>query len=114
MHEASIALSILDIITDKCSAEGYSNIKSVRLRIGRAAGIMPEALLFAFDAAKLDTPASGADLCIDIVPLGGSCDGCEREFEVEDSYVLNCPLCGSATFKIKKGYEMEIVEMDVQ
>lgn len=114
MHEASIALSILDIITDKCSAEGYNTIESVRLRIGRAAGIMPEALLFAFDAAKFDTPAGEAKLLMDIVPLGGFCKGCGREFEVEDSYALNCPLCGSSEFKIQKGYEMEIVEIDVK
>ncbi len=114
MHEASIALGILDIVTKRCKAEGYSIVESVRLRIGRAAGIMPEALVFTFDIAKEDTSARTANLIIDIVPLGGSCKGCGREFEVEEAYVLNCPLCGSATFKIEKGYEMEIVEIDVK
>ncbi len=114
MHEASIALSILDIINEKCRAEGYSAVESVRLRIGRAAGIMPEALVFTFDIAKEDTPARGANLTIDLIPLGGSCKECGREFEVEDAYVLNCPLCGTSSFKIDKGYEMEIVEMDVK
>ncbi|HET6515172.1 MAG TPA: hydrogenase maturation nickel metallochaperone HypA [Thermodesulfovibrionales bacterium] len=113
MHEASIALSILDIIAGKCSAEGYRSVEAVRLRIGRAAGIMPEALLFTFDAAKCDTLARDAKLVIDIIPLGGFCIGCEREFEVEEAYVLNCPLCGSGAFRIEKGYEMEIVEMEV-
>lgn len=114
MHEASIALSILDIASERCSAEGYSVIESVRVRIGRAAGIMPEALAFTFDAAKEDTPARDSKLTIDIVPVGGFCRDCEREFEVEDAYVLNCPLCGSTAFKIEKGYEMEIVEIDVK
>lgn len=114
MHEASIALSILDIITGKCSAEGYRIVESVRLRIGRAAGIMPEALHFAFDAAKIDTSAGEAKLFMDIVPLGGFCSGCESDFEVEDAYVLTCPRCGSSAFKIQKGYEMEIVEMEVK
>lgn len=113
MHEASLALSILDVIVDRCVAEGFRVIESVRLRIGRAAGIMPEALLFSFDAAKSDTPARDAKLIIDIVPLGGSCSGCGRDFEVEEAYVLNCPRCGSDTFRIDKGREMEIVEMEV-
>lgn len=113
MHEASIALGILDIINDRCSAEGYRSVESVRLRIGRAAGVMPEALLFTFDAAKGDTLARDAKLIIDIVPLGGFCGECKSDFEVEEAYVLNCPQCGSTAFKIQKGYEMEIVEMDV-
>ncbi|HWR59603.1 MAG TPA: hydrogenase maturation nickel metallochaperone HypA [Thermodesulfovibrionales bacterium] len=114
MHEASIALSILDMVAERCRAEGYSAVESVRLRIGRAAGILPEALVFTFDAAKEDTPASDAKLLIDIVPLGGFCSGCESDFEVEDAYVLNCPVCGSTLFKINRGYEMEIVEIDVK
>jgi len=114
MHEASIALSILDIVNERCNAEGYSAVESVRLRIGRAAGIMPEALIFTFDVAKAETPAQTAELIIDVVPLGGYCSGCETEFEVEESYVLSCPLCGSPAFKILKGYEMEIAEMEVQ
>ncbi len=114
MHEASIALGILDVISERCNAEGYNTIESVRLKIGRAAGIMPEALVFTFDAAKHDTPARDAELVIDIIPLGGYCVGCGGNFEVEDAYVLNCPLCGSADFKIERGYEMEIVEMEVK
>lgn len=114
MHEASIALGILDVIIEKCAAGSYNLIESVRVRIGRAAGVMPEALLFAFDAAKADTPAREAELHIDIVPLGGFCKDCRSDFEVEEAYVLECPLCGSGAFKIERGYEMEIVEMDVK
>ena len=113
MHETSIALGILDIISDRCIAEGYHSIESVRLRIGRAAGIMPEALLFSFDVAKEGTPAENAKMIIDSVPLGGMCSECKSEFEVKEAYVLSCPECGSSAFKIQKGYEMEIVEMDV-
>ncbi|HUO77715.1 MAG TPA: hydrogenase maturation nickel metallochaperone HypA [Thermodesulfovibrionales bacterium] len=114
MHETSIALGILDIISDRCIAEGYHSIESVRLRIGRAAGIMPEALLFSFDVAKEGTLAESAKLIIESVSLGGVCSECNAEFEVEEAYVLSCPECGSAAFKIQRGYEMEIVEMDVK
>lgn len=113
MHEASIALGILDVVVDKCGAEGYHTVESVRIRIGRAAGIMPEALLFTFDVVKCETPAKEAKLVIDMVPLGGFCNGCGRDFEVEEAYVLQCPKCGSTAFRIERGYEMEIVEMEV-
>ena len=113
MHEASIVLSILDLIISRCIDEGYKSIESVKLRIGRASGILPEALIFGFDAAKAETIASSASLLIDIVPLGGFCSGCNNDFEVDESYALRCPLCGSGSFKINKGYEMEVVEMEV-
>ena len=45
MHEASIALSVLEIAVDKCRKAGYNRIELIRLKIGRASGIMPDALL---------------------------------------------------------------------
>lgn len=113
MHEASIALSILDIITSQCQKDGYNRINSVKVRIGRASGVLPEALSFAFDAAKIDTIANHAELIIETIPLGGLCYDCGNSFEVEDTYVLNCPECSSSSFKIEKGFEMDIIEMDV-
>ncbi|HYA32279.1 MAG TPA: hydrogenase maturation nickel metallochaperone HypA [Thermodesulfovibrionales bacterium] len=113
MHEASIVLSLLDTLGDKCRQEGYRSIESVRLKIGMASGIMPEAIVFAFEAAKHDTIAGKAELFSDMVPVGGSCSGCGKDFEVDEQYVLSCPLCGSLSFRINKGYELDIVEMEV-
>lgn len=113
MHEASVALGILDIIVGRCMGEGYKSIESVRLKIGRASGILPEALIFGFDAAKAETIAAEARLFIDIVPLGGFCSSCRTNFEVDGAYVFMCPLCGSLSFRIDRGYEMEIVDMEV-
>lgn len=114
MHEASIALSVLDAVIGKCVDEGYTTVESVRLRIGRASGILPEALIFSFNAAKINTIAGNADLLIDKIPLGGFCNSCRNEFETDEAYVLECPLCGGNSFRICKGYEMEIIEIDVE
>lgn len=114
MHEASLALSVLDSVIKKCIDEGFNAVESVQLRIGRASGVMPEALIFAFDAAKSGTIAATAELLIDTVLLGGLCNDCGREFETDNAYVLECPLCGGSSFKINKGYEMDIIEIDVR
>jgi hydrogenase nickel incorporation protein HypA/HybF len=113
MHEASIVLSLLDTLSSKCREEGYNSIASVRLRIGMASGIMPEAIVFAFQAAKHDTIAREAELLIDMVPVGGFCSECEKDFEVSEKFVLSCPLCGSHSFRINRGYELDIFEMEV-
>ena len=113
MHEVSIALSLLDIVEKKCREAGYHSIDSVRVRVGKASGVLPEAFAFAFEAAKKDTIARNAKFFIDVIPLGGFCSGCGRDFEMETTYILECPFCASASFKIQKGYELEVVDLDV-
>ena len=95
MHEASIAISVLDTVSDLCRQEGYNSIERIRLKVGRAAGILPDALAFAFDIAKADTMASDAELIIEFVSLGGHCRDCGAEFDSDERYIFSCPVCKS-------------------
>jgi hydrogenase nickel incorporation protein HypA/HybF len=114
MHESSLAHSILEIIDEQCSEQGYTSVEALTVRLGKATGVMPEALQFAFDALKEPTKARNARLTIEIVPVGGSCNSCKKEFDVpEVQYIFNCPLCGSDQFEISRGREMEITEMEL-
>jgi hydrogenase nickel incorporation protein HypA/HybF len=115
MHEASIALSILDIVQEKCREEGCRSVDAIRVRIGKAAGVLPESLIFAFDAAKDNTVAKNSQLVVESVPVGGACNDCKKEFTAADDaqYVFSCPLCGSKSFEITSGREMEIVDMEI-
>jgi hydrogenase nickel incorporation protein HypA/HybF len=113
MHEASIALSILETVVNLCRREGYQAVESVRIRVGKGSNILPDALSFAFDAAKLETIAGKAELIIEEVPIIASCKDCRRQVEMEGLFVLDCPECGSGSLRIVSGYEMEIVDMEV-
>ena len=113
MHELSLAQNILDIVSDQCVRSGYKRVESINLRVGRASGIMPDALLFAFDAIKSDSIARGAVLHIEEVPVSGHCSGCLQSFMVEEEYILTCPLCGGRDFKVTGGREMEVIDMEV-
>ena len=113
MHEASIAISLIETITGLCQKEGYNSIERVRLKVGRAAGLLPEAFLFAFDAAKAGTIASQAELIIEHVALGGFCRACGAQFESEERYIFSCPACESMEIKITRGDELQIVDMEV-
>ena len=113
MHELSIAQNIIDTISEQCRTSGYRKIESVNIRIGRASGIMSDALLFAFDAIKAESMAEGAVLHIEEVPVSGSCGECENDFIVQEAYILSCPHCGGSSFRIVAGREMEIIDMEV-
>ena len=78
MHESSIAHSILEIIDEQCVEQGCTTVEALTVRLGRATGVMPESLQFAFDALKEPTKAKNARLTIEIVPVGGNCSACTR------------------------------------
>ena len=114
MHEASIAMNILDTLSEQCRREGYSKISEVRVLIGAAANVLPEALAFTFDIVKKETIASEARLVIELVPLGGHCPACARDFTSEEPYIWQCPLCAAPGVEIRQGSELRIVSMEVE
>ena len=114
MHEVSLALNLLDIIEKKCQEEGYQKVESVRVRVGKASSVQPEAFSFAFEVVKKDTVAQNARFIIDLIPLGGTCSACGNLFETEEAYILECPSCASPSLQITHGYELEMVEMEVE
>jgi len=113
MHEVSVALSLLDSAGKYCKKEGYQGIESITVKIGKASGVMPEALLFAFDAVKQGTLAENAHLTIEEIPVSGYCHHCMKSFSVDEQFVLCCPNCGGTEIRLDSGRELHIVELDV-
>jgi hydrogenase nickel incorporation protein HypA/HybF len=113
MHELSIAESLLEVALDNCSNQGFNSVGSIKVLIGKASGVMRDALLFGFNAVKEGTAADQAILEIEEVPVSGHCNICEKDFTTEDVYVLNCPHCEGVSFTIKTGRELMITEMEV-
>jgi len=112
MHEVSICESIMDILKGEAAKAGASKITSVRLKIGEMAGVVDEALRFAFEVVSQDTLAQGAELFIDNVPLTARCISCNVEFHV-DGYAFSCPDCNSPEIELISGREMLIEEIDM-
>jgi len=113
MHEASIALSVIEIAEKHCREAGYSRIKNIELRIGNGSGVLSDALVMAFDIVKLETMAANAALVIEKVPLGGRCSSCNKDFTTDDQFILACPLCQGRDFTLDKGRELDIKEIEV-
>jgi hydrogenase nickel incorporation protein HypA/HybF len=113
MHEVSIAQSLLKIAVENCEQKGYKRIEAIKVKVGRASGVMADALLFAFDAVKIGTIADKAILNIEEVSVSGFCESCKKKFTVDEAFVINCPLCGNISLRIETGHELYIEEMDV-
>ena len=113
MHEVAIAESLLNIAVENCQKQGYKGIELIRVKIGKASGVMPDALLFAFDAMKEGTIAEKALLTIDEIPVSGFCRNCKSDFSVDEAYIISCPQCGSFDLRVDAGRELNIDEMEV-
>ncbi len=113
MHEVSIAQSLLDIAVRECKMAGYKKVNSISLLIGEASGVQIDSLRFAFDIIKKGTLAEDAELLITISPLTGKCVDCATTFYPQGDIVFECPNCKGNNFRMIKGNELDIVEIDV-
>lgn len=112
MHELSLALGILDNVTEQAASRGIERVSAVHLRVGAMAGIVRDSLRFSWELACANTVAAGARLDIEEVPLAVYCDRCGQEKTLE-RIILRCPDCGSPTPRIVRGRELHIVAMEV-
>jgi hydrogenase nickel incorporation protein HypA/HybF len=113
MHEVSICESILDVLMEEAAKNKASRINQVTLKIGEMAGVVEDALRFAFEVVTEGTLAEGAKLTVIDVPLTAKCRSCGNEFHVV-GYAFSCKRCDSPEIEIISGREMLIEEIDLE
>ncbi len=108
MHELSIAESVVHAVLERT---GDRPVATVRIRVGRLSGVVPDALQFCFELATSGTPLEGAGLEIDEPAGSAHCRGCGRDFALEDLLPL-CE-CGSADVEVLAGRELDLMSVEV-
>lgn len=112
MHEMSIILSVIDVVTAYAKEEGAKQISQVELEIGDLAGVMIDSLEFCFEAACTGTIAEGSRLNIIRVPGRGKCLDCHRTFKVETFFAI-CPHCKGYLIDITQGKDLRVKSIEV-
>jgi hydrogenase nickel incorporation protein HypA/HybF len=112
MHEVGIMQSALDIALEWAQRQGAARIHRLGLRVGALSGVVPDALEFAFEVLKQDTPAATARLEVETIPLRAYCPDCEREFTAEAFWVV-CPDCDRMDTEIRQGRELEVAYVEL-
>jgi hydrogenase nickel incorporation protein HypA/HybF len=112
MHEWSVMASALEIALEQTRRQGASRIHSITLRIGELSGVVPEALTFAFESVIAGTPAEGAHLIVEAVPILCRCPRCAEEFHPAD-VIYECPSCGQISADVRCGRELELASLEV-
>jgi len=113
MHELSIAVGIIDGVLEESARRGGLSVEAVRVRLGRMSGVDKDALLFAYQVARQDTPLQSSRLEIEEVNAVIFCATCEQESDAEPSAGVFCPRCGALASRVVQGDELEITALEI-
>lgn len=110
MHEASLAISILQSVQDYEHKNGCK-VEKALLEVGNGSGTNLSSLIFCIDELK---KSMTLNTVFEIVekPILGVCDNCKQSFEV-DYPTHQCPFCKEVTFDIIEGMDLKILEFEV-
>lgn len=111
MHELSITQGLLQIVLEEASKHSISKVSLVKLRIGQLTAVEPSSLIFCFELLTKDTPAEGADLEIDVVPIKQKCLSCREFFETHEASFV-CPACSSFNTELITGRELYVEQIE--
>jgi len=112
MHELSIAQGIVDIVRQYVPEGQATDVRLVKVRVGRLSGVVADSLDFCFGAIVGGTALGNARLDIEETPLRARCDACADVF-AGDATAFVCPGCGSHDIRIVSGTELQVVEIEL-
>jgi len=115
MHEFSLVMSMLDLAEKAARADGARRISAIHLEIGALAGVVPEALEFAFEGARVGTMAEHARLEVTYLPAIAYCATCQSEFELDNRFgIAVCPSCDTPSADLRQGRELQLAHLEVE
>ncbi|HLY24304.1 MAG TPA: hydrogenase maturation nickel metallochaperone HypA [bacterium] len=113
MHELSIAVSLVEMASERAAEIGGPRVDAVHVRLGALSGVVEEALRFSFDLAAGGTPVDGARLIVERVPVAVFCAGCRAERVLAEPLRFLCPVCGAPAGDLVHGREIELTALEV-
>lgn len=112
MHELSIAMNIMEIVSAEAEAAGADKVSRIELEIGAWSGVEPDAITLAMEEAVRGSIASKAALVFLWTKAVAGCEDCCNEFEPEDVFKI-CPYCNSLNTHLLTGKELKIKSIEV-
>ena len=112
MHEMSIAMNVVEIVTDTAKKNKAKKINLIELDVGALSGIIPDALEFCFESACKGTIAENSELKLNLIKADAECENCSNKFKTAEM-VSKCPKCGEMVFQISGGRELKVRAINV-
>lgn len=113
MHEYSLAISILDIVMQQVRTFRPVSVRQVNLCLGEYAGVEACTLESCFELVTQGTPADGAHLLVEKIPVAGVCNACGT-VAVKRGRLLRCPVCEKSSVTLSAGREFYVKSIEVE
>jgi hydrogenase nickel incorporation protein HypA/HybF len=107
MHEFSLVLNIIDIVTEYAIKENAKEVKEVEIEVGELSGVVYDALEFAVQMAVKGTIMENSAVHIQVIKGLARCTDCLHEYET-DSLFKPCPNCNACAPDIVRGKELRV------
>jgi hydrogenase nickel incorporation protein HypA/HybF len=111
MHEFSIVQNIIDIVTDSAIKHQVKQVRAVEVEVGKASGVIREAMEFAWNAGTKGTMLENAELKIMEIILEVRCMVCGKHYTPAEIYE-SCPGCGDISPEVLTGDELSVVAIE--
>jgi hydrogenase nickel incorporation protein HypA/HybF len=113
MHEMGIATEIIRIVIESIPGDLIEpRVERINMKVGKLAAVVPQSLKFCFEVAAKETPAEGADLHIEEIPVLALCHACQNQWPIEDPVFL-CPKCEGGSIEMLTGRELDIESIEL-
>ena len=113
MHELSLAQGILQVALKAAKQGGAERIVKVYVKTGAFSGVVPSYLDECFTLMSKGTPAEGAALQVEEIPVVVRCMKCEHESQI-DRVDACCPRCGSSQIRMVHGRECFVDRIEAE
>ncbi|WP_243544147.1 hydrogenase maturation nickel metallochaperone HypA [Pseudodesulfovibrio tunisiensis] len=114
MHEMSIVQSILSILREEMVKYDGKKLKKVVITNGALAGVVTEALEFAWEALTLEGDFKGSAIEVKEIPLKVACGECGEIFFPSHTKCMPCPKCEALLgHNVLEGKELLIDSIEI-
>lgn len=117
MHELAITQSIARIALETQEKIGANRVLSIWIDAGEMRNLEEPWVQRYFDDCTKGTKAQGASIHVNRIPVVFKCQSCDKEFAFDlhrdHGHALHCPNCGGDDYRMIKGQELAITNIEV-
>lgn len=113
MHELAVCQGMLSQVMDIVRQQQARTVTRILVQIGPLSGVEPSLLAQAFPIASAGTPAAGARLVLESLPVRVRCEQCGAESDALPNRLL-CGACGDYHTRLLSGDELLLASVELE
>ena len=113
MHELAICQALMNQVESIVAERKAVNVVSIVIGMGPLSGVEEQLLKHAYPVASAGTPAEGAVLVIESLPVRVRCTQCGEKSDVAPNKLV-CKHCGDWRTSLISGDELMLMRVELQ